>query len=72
MKTLQRFSSVHAQVQNHFNQKRHLVTGKSTSKDALLPWPSGVPLPRRWSAARADLSPHVGTPHCLDAPKLHC
>jgi putative transposase len=26
MKTLQRFSSVHAQVQNHFNQERHLVT----------------------------------------------
>jgi putative transposase len=26
MKTLQRFSSVHAQVQNHFNQERHLIT----------------------------------------------
>ena len=26
MKTLQKFSSVHAQVQNHFNQERHLVT----------------------------------------------
>jgi putative transposase len=26
MKTLQKFSSVHAQVQNHFNRERHLVT----------------------------------------------
>jgi putative transposase len=24
-KTLQKFSSVHAQVHNHFNQERHLV-----------------------------------------------
>ena len=24
--TLQKFSSVHAQVHNHFNQERHLVT----------------------------------------------
>ena len=26
MKTLQKFSSVHAQVQNHFDQERHLIT----------------------------------------------
>jgi putative transposase len=26
MKTLQKFSSVHAQVHNHINQERHLVT----------------------------------------------
>jgi putative transposase len=26
MKTLQKFSSVHAQVQNHFNQERRLIT----------------------------------------------
>ena len=26
MKTLQKFSSVHTQVHNHFNQERHLVT----------------------------------------------
>ena len=25
-KTLQKFSSVHTQVQNHFNQERHLIT----------------------------------------------
>ena len=28
MKTLQKFSSVHAQVHNQFNQERHLVTRK--------------------------------------------
>ena len=28
MKTLQKFSSVHAQIHNHFNQERHLVTRK--------------------------------------------
>jgi putative transposase len=27
-KTLQKFSSVHAQVHNHFYQERHLVTGQ--------------------------------------------
>jgi hypothetical protein len=26
LKTLQKFSSVHAQVHNHFNQERHLIT----------------------------------------------
>jgi putative transposase len=26
MKTLQKFSSVHAEVHNHFSQERHLVT----------------------------------------------
>ncbi len=26
MKTLQKFSSVHASVHNHFNQERHLVS----------------------------------------------
>ena len=26
MKTLQKFSSVHASVQNHFNKERHLVS----------------------------------------------
>jgi hypothetical protein len=27
-KTLQKFTSVHAQVHNHFNQERHLVTSE--------------------------------------------
>jgi putative transposase len=26
LKTLQKLSSVHAQVHNHFNQQRHLIT----------------------------------------------
>jgi putative transposase len=34
MKTLQKFSSVHAQVHNLFNQERHLVTRRVTSRDA--------------------------------------
>jgi putative transposase len=29
MKTLQKFSSVHAEVHNHFNQERHLVTRRA-------------------------------------------
>lgn len=26
MKTLQKFASVHAQIHNHFNQERHLLS----------------------------------------------
>ncbi|MEO7188713.1 MAG: hypothetical protein ABIW58_09960 [Sphingomicrobium sp.] len=41
MKTLQKFSSVHAQVHNHFNQERHLVdrqTYKQRGWAALAEW----------------------------------
>ncbi|MEO7240077.1 MAG: DDE-type integrase/transposase/recombinase [Sphingomicrobium sp.] len=41
MKTLQKFSSVHAQVQNHLNQERHLVdrqTYKQRRSAALAEW----------------------------------
>ncbi len=41
MKTLQKFSSVHAQVHNHFNQERHLVnrqTYKTRRSAALAEW----------------------------------
>lgn len=41
MKTLQKSSSVHAQVHNHFNQKRHLVdrqTYKTRRSAALAEW----------------------------------
>ena len=41
MKTLQKFSSVHAQVHNHFNQERHLVTRqvfKQRHLAALIEW----------------------------------
>ena len=40
-KTLQKFSSVHAQVHNHFNQERHLVTRevyKQRRSAALAKW----------------------------------
>ncbi len=40
-KTLQKFSSVHAQVHNHFNQERHLVAReiyKQRRLDALAKW----------------------------------
>jgi putative transposase len=41
MKTLQKFSSVHAQVHNHFNQERHLVsreTYKERRSASLMAW----------------------------------
>ena len=41
MKTLQKFSSVHAQVHNHFNQERHLVSRevyKQRRSAALAEW----------------------------------
>jgi putative transposase len=41
MKTLQKFSSVHAQVHNHFNQERHLVNRqicKQRRSAALTEW----------------------------------
>jgi putative transposase len=50
-RTLQKFSSVHAQVHNLFNQERHLVT-RQISTDARLHWPSGAPLQRRSSIAK--------------------
>ena len=40
-KTPQKFSSVHAQVQNHFNQERHLITRqvyKQRRSIALVEW----------------------------------
>jgi putative transposase len=43
MKTLQKFSSVHAQVLNNFNQERHLIdrqTYKARRSAALAKWGS--------------------------------
>ncbi len=43
MKTLQKFSSVHDQVHNHFNQERHLVSReiyKQRRAAALAAWRS--------------------------------
>jgi len=42
LETLQKFSSIHAQVHNQFNQERHLVTRQVYKQSALLPWPSGA------------------------------
>jgi putative transposase len=44
LKTLQKFSSIHAQVHNQFNQERHLVTRQVYKQRRLLLWPSGAPL----------------------------
>lgn len=41
MKTRQKFSSVHAQVHNHFNQERHFVdrdTYRERRSAALVEW----------------------------------
>ena len=43
MKTLQKFSSVHASVHNHFNQDRHLISRndyKARRSAALAEWKS--------------------------------
>jgi hypothetical protein len=47
-KTLQKFSSVHAQVHNHFNQERHLVAReiyKQRRSAALAEWGTVMPDP---------------------------
>ena len=60
MKTLQKFSSVHAQVHNHFNQERHLVTRQVYKQSARPRWPTGVTrgVDRR---LRAGMSRHTQT-----------
>jgi hypothetical protein len=56
MKTLQKFSSVHVQVYNLFNQERHLVTRqvyKQRRMAALAAWRASrrrSPIARGWSA----------------------
>ena len=58
MKTLQKFSSVHAQVHNHFNQERHLVTRqvyKQRRTAALAEWRALA----RFVDALRDM-PHIG------------
>src|ERR1700683_3703868 len=42
MKTLQRFSSVHAEVHNHFNHERHLVTRQVYNKEEPAGWQGGA------------------------------
>ena len=50
MKTLQKFSSVHAQLHNHFNQERNLVTRetyKQRRSAALAEWRCACGVDRR-------------------------
>jgi putative transposase len=58
-KTLQKLSSVHAQVDNHFNQECHLVTPeiyKQRRSAALAEWRTDVPNPH-WEFLRAKRIP---------------
>jgi len=41
MKSLQRFSSVHAVFHNHFNQERHLISHETSRPNAKPRWLSG-------------------------------
>ena len=43
MKTLQKFSSVQAQVHNHFNHERHLITRQVYKQRRSATWSSGAP-----------------------------
>jgi len=52
MKTLQKFSSVHAQVHNHFNQERHLVTREVYRQRRAGDWPGGAPFAARAACAK--------------------
>ncbi len=64
MKTLQKFSSVHAEVHNHFNQEPS--PAKFTNKDEPARWPSGAPSrPNRRLGLRV-LRPTQTTCRCSD------
>lgn len=41
VKSLQKFVSVHASVNNHFNAERHLIAVRLTNSAAPPSWPSG-------------------------------
>ena len=65
-KTLQKFSSVRAQVQNHFNQERHLITRPVYKQRRSLHWRSGAHLPRRASLASGRVVQYVGESRYFD------
>ena len=66
MKTLQKFSSVHAQVHNHFDQSAISSPARFTNKGAPPRWPSGVPSrPNRRLGLRV-LRPTQTTCRCSD------
>ena len=67
MKTLQKFSSVHAQVHNHFNQERHLVTRqvyKQRRSAALAEWSALAAIVAAWGLRL--LRPTQTTCRCSD------
>ena len=44
IKTLQKFTSVHASIHNHFNHQRISIAATFSNKAEPPPWPSGVNL----------------------------
>ena len=72
LKTLQKFSSVHAQVHNQFNQERHLVTRqvyKQRRSAALAEWRAQA----AWIAAREMVVARISTSICyFDTTSVRC
>jgi len=65
MKTLQKFSSVHAQVHNHFTQERHLIdrqTYKARRSAALAEWS----IVMAWTEAAKGRVASIGDKFALD------
>jgi putative transposase len=65
LKTLQKFSSVHAQVHNQFNQERHLVTRqvyKQRRSTALAEWRA---LAASIAAREIAIALHIDEPSLL-------
>jgi putative transposase len=65
LKTLQKFSSVHAQVHNQFNQERHLVTRqvyKQRRSAALAEWRA---LAAQIAAREIAIALHIDEPSLL-------
>ena len=68
VKTLQKFSSVHAQVQNHFNQERHLITRQVYKQRRSIALADGGRLPRRASLASGRVVQWSVNPVTLTTP----
>ena len=65
IKTLQKFSSGHAQVHNHLNQERHLITRQISKRGRSAAGRSGGPLRPRWWFARGHVVARVDEPPLL-------
>ena len=68
LKTLQKFSSVHSQVHNQFNQERQLVTRQAYKQRRSLHWRSGGRLWRRQPLARGRVGHPQATAVALTRP----